>query len=248
MKISKTFFIIFLLFWSYILLIPIVCEAAGQQCVILLHGLARSHYSMSALESTLKQHNYIVINENYPSTKKSIEELANTYIQPMINKCQKYHPEKINFVTHSLGGIVLQEYLKKHEISKLSYIVMLGPPNHGSPLADLLHDNWLFRIITGPAGQELTTNRASVPNKLHLDRKYHVGIIAGDFSFVPFGNIFFHEANDGKVTVSSAQRNNMQDFIVLPVSHTFMMKNLLVKEQILYFLNFGKFIHKKNKL
>lgn len=240
MKISK---ILFLFFCSCLFLTPINGEAK-QQCVILLHGLARSHYSMSQLASTLKLHNYIVVNKDYPSTKKSVEELANQFIPAMINECLIYHPAHINFVTHSLGGIVLQQYLQKHKIPKLARIVMLGPPNHGSPLADILHDDWLFRIITGPAGQELTTQKNSVPNKLHLNNKYQVGIIAGNYSFTPFVNVLFHEENDGKVSVSSTQKDNMKDFIVLPVSHTFMMRNPLVKEQILYFLSYGKFLHK----
>ena len=240
MKKSKT---LFLIFCSFVFLIPFSCEAAERQCVILLHGLARSHYSMSGLEASLKLHDYIVINEDYPSTRKSIEDLANQYIPLMVAKCVTYHSNHINFVTHSLGGIILQEYLQNHKLPKLSRIVMLGPPNHGSQLADLLHNNWLFKVITGPAGQELTTQKKSVPNQLHLEHQYQIGIIAGNFSLIPFGNFIFHEANDGKVTVSSAKTNKMKDFIVLPVSHTFMMTNSLVQEQILNFLNYGKFMH-----
>ena len=46
-----------------------------------------------------------------------------------------------------MGGIVLREYLEDHEIPQLSRIVMLGPPNHGSQLADFLHNNWLFKFF-----------------------------------------------------------------------------------------------------
>lgn len=240
MKKSKIFFVIF---FSFLLLVPFVCKAQERQCVILLHGLARSHYAMSSLASSLKLHNYVVINDDYPSTKKPIEELADQYIPSMVDKCLTYHAKHINFVTHSLGGIILQEYLQNHEIPKLSRIIMLGPPNHGSQLADLLHNNWLFKIITGPAGQELTTQKTSIPNQLHLNQQYQIGIIAGNFSLIPFGSFIFHEENDGKVTVSSAKTDKMKDFIVLPVSHTFMMRNSIVQEQILNFLNCGKFVH-----
>ncbi|MDX1900951.1 MAG: alpha/beta hydrolase [Gammaproteobacteria bacterium] len=220
------------------------CKAAERQCVILLHGLGRSHYSMSSIESMLKRHNYFVVNENYPSTKKSIESIANQYIPLMVDECLMKHSDHINFITHSMGGIVLREYLQNHEIPKLSHIVMLGPPNHGSQLADLLHNNWLFKLVTGPAGQELTTEKTSIPNTLnHFNSQYQLGIIAGNFSFTPFNQFIFHEKNDGKVAVSSAKLNSMKDFIVLPVSHTFMMNNALVQQQILHFLHYGKFIH-----
>lgn len=220
------------------------CEASERQCVILLHGLGRTHHSMSSVEFMLKRQNYLVVNEDYPSTKKSIENLANQYIPLMVNQCLINHSHHINFVTHSMGGIVLREYLQHHEIPQLSHIVMLGPPNHGSQLADLLHNDWLFKFVTGPAGQGLTTYKTSVPNTLnHLNRQYQLGIIAGNFSLVPFNNFIFHDENDGKVAVSSAKLNTMNDFIVLPVSHTFMMNNSLVQQQILNFLNYGKFIH-----
>ena len=238
--IQAKFFFIFILY----LMLASKCAAEGR-CVILLHGLGRTHYSMSKLSTYLKLHHYIVINQSYSTTRKSIEELAEQSIAPMINACLKYQPDDINFVTHSLGGIVLQQYLQHHKVPKLSRIVMLAPPNHGSPIADLLHNNFLFKIIIGPSGQELQTNNHSVPNQLPQHFPHQVGIIAGNFSFNPFGKLFFtHEANDGEVAVSSTRMNDMQDFIVLPVSHTFIMSNTRVMEQILYFLDNGKFTRK----
>jgi hypothetical protein len=224
-------------------LIMFDCKAAERQCVILLHGLGRTHHSMSSIESKLKRQNYFVVNEDYPSTKKSIRTLANQYIPLMVDRCLINHSDQINFVTHSLGGILLREYLKDHEISQLSHIVMLAPPNHGSQLADLLHNNWLYKYITGPSGQELTSYKLSAPNTLNYLDQYQLGIIAGNYSLIPFSNFIFHEENDGKVAVSSTKLKEMKDFIVLPVGHTFMMNDSLVQQQILNFLNNGKFIH-----
>jgi len=226
-------------------LTPIGAYADNKTCVILLHGLGRTHYSMLKLESVLKLHHYIVVNQDYPSTKKNIDELATEYIPPMVDECLKYQPATINFVTHSLGGIVLQKYLQHHSIPKLGPIVMLAPPNHGSPLADLLHDNWLFRTIAGPAGQELTTSKDSTPNQLQLThhKKVDIGIITGKYSITPFAYHIFHEENDGIVAVSSAQITNMKDFILLPVMHSFIMNNDLVDQEILHFFKYKKFMH-----
>lgn len=162
----------------------------------------------------------------------------------MIKQCLDNHCDHINSVTHSLGGIVLREYLKDHNIPQLSRVVMLAPPNHGSPLADILHDNSLFKFLAGPASQGLTTYKTSVPNTLNrIKRHYQVGIIAGNFSLTPFKNTIFHEDNDGTVSVSSARLNTMKDFIVLPVSHSLLMNNKQVQKQTLSFLKYGKFIH-----
>ena len=216
---------------------------AAERCVILIHGLTRSHYSMTKLATFLEQHDYKVVNKDYPSSKKSIAEIADEEIPSMVNACLENHPDSIYFVTHSMGGVILRQYLQTHQMPKLTRVVMLGPPNHGSPLADLFHDNILFKMITGPAGQELTTESTSMVNRMDRYLPYQVGIIAGDFSFFPFAKLFFHEANDGKVAVSSTQLMRMNDFIVLPVSHTFIMTNSLVEEQVINFFDYAQFIH-----
>lgn len=214
---------------------------AAQECVILLHGLGRTSFSMSAMASYLTKSNYIVINQHYPTTRKSIEALAEESVNLMVRQCQKYKPKKINFVTHSLGGVVLRAYLQNNEIPNLGRIVMLAPPNHGSQLADLFQHNILYQILAGPAGQELTTKQSSVPNVLDKPVKYQVGVIAGNFNFSPFTRIIFHEENDGKVAVSSTHIAGMKDFIVLPVSHMFMMRNTMVIQEVDCFLKKGTF-------
>lgn len=231
---------ILLIFWVYLLLIPL-CEAS-EQCVILLHGLGRTNNSMQTLAEFLKSYRYIVINQDYSSTKYPIKQLADKYIPKMVDSCLNYNVSSIHFVTHSLGGIVLREYLQSYKIPQLGRIVMLAPPNHGSQLADILQNYWLYRFVTGPAGQELTTDVFSLPNILNrVDSQYEIGIIAGDYNFIPFMKYVFHEANDGKVAVSSTRLDKMRDFIVLPVSHTFIMCNKLVMEQVVFFLNNGFF-------
>lgn len=223
-------------------LFPNISEASGR-CVVLVHGLTRSHYSMAKLAKYLESHDYTVVNKDYASTQKSVEEIAHVEIPPMVDACLKYHPDNIYFVTHSIGGIVLRQYLQTHNVPQITRIVMLGPPNHGSPLADLFHDNVLFKVLTGPAGQELTTDNTALPNNLDRDSPYQIGVIAGNFSFFPFSKLFFHEDNDGKVAISSTQLTGMKDFIILPVSHTFIMRNPVVEEQVLYFFDYGRFIH-----
>lgn len=218
--------------------------ASNNDCVILLHGLARTNYSMSKLALTLTHHQYTVVNDNYPSTKKTIEELTADYLPPMINKCLNTHPNHIHFVTHSLGGIILEEYLRHHTLPKLEYIVMLAPPNHGSPLADRWYNNRIIKQILGPVLADLTTQRNT---SRRPPGHYKIGVIAGSVSLNPIARGFFHEPNDGSVAVSSTKMQKMDDFIVLPVSHTFIMRNDKVIEKILHFLIYGRFHNSTSK-
>lgn len=233
---SNTFIVFFLLCFFVI-----SDGLASQDCIILLHGLARSKHSMSSMASYMRKMNYIVVNQEYPTTKRSIKELAEKDVVSMVEACQQYKPKKIHFITHSIGGIILRAYLQDHQPQNIGRVVMLAPPNHGTPLANVLHRNALFKVIAGPAGQELTTDESSTPNRLSPTIKPETGVIAGTFSFMPLMKYFFHEENDGKVPVSSTHLTGMRDFLAMHVSHMFMMQNRSVMKEVAYFLEHGSF-------
>lgn len=152
------------------------------------------------------------------------------------------HNDTVHFVTHSLGGIILRYYLESTYIdNKVGRIVMLCPPNQGSSLSDSLHKhlNVIFRLLMGPAGQELVTCNGVAGS---LKKTYPaIGIIAGDKSFEPWFVGYLKSANDGKVLVDETKMKNMADFIVLHHTHTFMMNAADTHKQILSFLKTGKF-------
>jgi triacylglycerol lipase len=52
---------------------------------------------------------------------------------------------------------------------------------------------------------------------------------------------FLPNGNDGKVSIASARLDGMKDFLVIPVSHTFIMRNAEVIRQTLRFLEDGSF-------
>ncbi len=209
-----------------------------NECVILLHGLARSDGSMKKLSQVLDDAGYLTVNVSYPSTKQHIEALATDAIAKALAHCPE--DSTINFVTHSMGGILVRQYLKKNIIKNLGRVVMLGPPNKGSHVVDNLSKIPGFKLINGPAGMQLGTTQVSIPNTLG-SADFELGIIAGTRSVNPILSLMLPNPNDGKVTVEHTKLDGMNDHIELPVTHSFMMNNKNVISQILYFLKNGIF-------
>ncbi len=213
-----------------------------SECVILLHGLARTHLSMSSMESVLKKNGYYVANINYPSRKLPISDLASIAIEEGLNQCRKQNLETIHFVTHSLGGILVRQYTHLHVIPELKRVIMLGPPNKGSETVDKLKNLPGFTLINGPAGHELGTAESDLPNKLG-PVNFELGVIAGKRSINPILSSLIEGQDDGKVSVEHTKIEGMKDFIALPTTHTFMMRNQQTIHQTLYFLDHGVFDH-----
>ncbi len=214
-----------------------------NESVILLHGLARTNLSMTRIAKALQKAGYQTFNCNYPSRKQPIELLSETFIAQAIEYCKSsFHSERIHFVAHSMGGILIRCYLAQNRLSNLGRVVMLAPPNAGSELVDHLSRFQLFHLIHGPAGSQLGTAPSSLPNSLGpVD--YEVGIIAGNKSINPLTSSMIPGEHDGRVSTRRARLEGMTDFIVLPYNHTFMMYRPQVIEQTLHFLQQGKFNH-----
>lgn len=209
-----------------------------NECVVLLHGLAKTKQSMSKLNHALTEAGYTTVNHDYPSRSDSIPHLADTHISQALTQCPDI--TTIHFVTHSLGGILVRQYLQNHSIKNLGRVVMLGPPNQGSEVVDKLHKLPGFELIGGPSSLELGTLESSIPKQLGA-ADFELGIIAGSRSVNPILSTLLPGPDDGKVSVTNTKVEGMKQHIVLPVTHPFMMRNANAIAQVKYFLAQGEF-------
>lgn len=209
-------------------------------CVVLLHGLARTSNSMEKLQTALEDHGYKVANVDYPSREKPIEELSTIAVESGSQQCQEQKDDRIHFVTHSMGGILVRYYLEHKQIENLGHVVMIAPPNQGSEVVDKLATMPGFSLINGPAGLQLGTDNNSIPAQLGpVD--YSVGVIAGTRTFNPLLSQFLPNPDDGKVSVENTKVEGMADFRSIAASHPFIMQNEQAIKHTIAFIETGAF-------
>jgi len=208
--------------------------------VLLFHGLAMNSLVMYPLEQYLEYRGYAVHNIGYPSTSMTIEEIVNNYVEPQIEKVYRESGQPVHIVTHSMGGIIVRYYLAKKRNIHVRSMVMIAPPNRGSFMADVLKEFAIARWFFGPALEQLGTDGENIIDELY-PLQVPTGIIAGCYSLNPVNSCIIPGEDDGTVAVANTIAPGMQNFAVVPNSHTGILFDRAVHRMVADFLASGEF-------
>ena len=219
---------------------PLVASPGGAvaERVVLLHGLGRSARAMRRLAARFDEAGFVSTAIGYDSTSQTLDEIVSELDLALQRCCAD--EAQVNFVTHSLGGLVLRAWVAREGEERVARVVMLSPPNRGTAWVDRLGP---FAAWLGPTGSQLGTKADSVPQRLNAlgPVRFELGVIAGESRFNWLGSWVLPGPDDGTVAVESTRVDGMQDFLVLPVSHSFMIYDKQVARQAIHFIATGRF-------
>ncbi len=190
---------------------------ASGHLVILLHGMGRSPFLFRDMERALRAAGFDAVAVSYPSLTRDIAGHADQ-IEHLLESARDV--EKVSFVSHSLGGLVVREVLNRNGAWRdelaLGRVVMIAPPNQGSELAESVADLPPYHWIGGPAASEIAAGPPFAP----VSPEIEVAIIAGGTDGGNGFNPLLSENNDGVVTVSETRLPGARDHIVVRALHT----------------------------
>jgi pimeloyl-ACP methyl ester carboxylesterase len=171
---------------------------------------------------------------HYHSTHESVAGI----VAALHRQVQAMTATRLDFIGHSLGGIVILRYLEQHTPQRPGRVVLLGTPAQGCAAARQLARSEFARHLLGPAVAEELLQ----PHPRHWSLGRDLGIIAGTHS-LSLGKLVlrFSEPNDGTVTVSETRLPGAAAHLCLGVSHTGMLFSRQVAHHTGHFLEHGRF-------
>jgi pimeloyl-ACP methyl ester carboxylesterase len=210
----------------------------ATRLVLLLHGLASNPDVWRTIQRALEADGWEARTVTYPTTEQGVG--PNGDVLENLLKNQEGYGE-IAIVAHSLGGLVTRAALSRPSFTTLpvpvTKVVMLGTPNQGATLASMLRP--IARAAVTASANDLMPERARQFGAIPLQVRF--GVIAGGRNTSMGYNPLLSGDNDSIVKVSEARTQNMDDFIVLPVTHMNMTTDPNVILTVRRFLRTGAF-------
>lgn len=108
-----------------------------REAVLLVHGHGTPAVLLEPLRRALERQGFRAVNWPYGSLRGSIEAHAGRLAAKAKELDEDSGVERLHFVGHSMGALVVRSALAMARPRKLGRVVLLAPPNRGARLADL---------------------------------------------------------------------------------------------------------------
>ena len=167
------------------------------------------------MQRTLKSHGYSVQLFGYSSVQKHLD----SNVASLHHFLQSLPGTQIDFIAHSLGGLLLLDYFAKYRDDRLGKSVLLGSPLAGSAVARCLSQSRLLQPFLGKSKDALENGirKWAAPDEVIMiagNRNLGIGRMFGKSLATP---------NDGTVAVAETMHPNLTAHHIIPESHTSML-------------------------
>jgi pimeloyl-ACP methyl ester carboxylesterase len=202
---------------------------------ILVHGLWQSGLEFFVIRRRLQADGSMrALSFSYPTVVGSMSD----HVRRLIECARAHKAERLHFVGHSLGGLVVLRALQVTDDLPPGRAVLLGSPLQGSRTAQSLARLPFGRSLLGDALAEECIEWS--PREWSGRRE--VGVIAGSVG-LGVGRLVANldDAHDGTVLVEETRLPGAKDHLVLATTHTGLLVSAAVAEQTRHFLDHGMF-------
>ena len=209
----------------------------AQDTVVLVHGSLNKPFVRKAIEHRLKKEGFEVINWEYASTEKTIEEYA---ADLKADLDVRRTTGTLHFVGFSLGSIITRYYLAHTPPAGVGRFVQIAPPNHGSKWIDRLYTFKAFRWVYGTTAIEQLKDGSGFFKTCGVPA-CPLGIIVGGNGTSAGYNPVLEGDDDGSVALASAVLPEAKDVAQVFAEHTLLLASPAVGRYTAAFLKTGKF-------
>ena len=214
---------------------------AGTEAIVLVHGLWMTGFEFTALSMRLRRSGYVTKRFPYSDTRHGLQDNA----RRLNDFAAQIPADRVHFVAHSLGGIVLLELFRQFPQQKPGRAIAIGSPFRSTWTATRVA-NWpiVGRMLGRTMKDHLQQQSAAPvhmcwnpPQGQHRD----FGVIAGTFPMGAGKVVGMRGRCDGTVLVEETQLPGATDHIELPASHFGLLVTRMTHGQVEHFLQRGTF-------
>ncbi|RJX35428.1 MAG: alpha/beta fold hydrolase [Desulfurivibrio sp.] len=210
---------------------------AQREMIVLVHGFFRTRRDMAFLAGYCEKRGYLTFRPTLPAFFSSLEQCTAGFAKKLQQLPRDF--QRIHFVGHSMGGLIIRQYLAGHEVAGLGRCVLIGTPNSGTHLAGIAEKHFGLALKIFKPVQSMLPGRLLIGPPRNQPPP-EIGVIAGNRSTVLLGR-FFTTASDGRVAVDAVPLTGQKDFIVLPYNHLQIHHRQEVAALVLQFIRTGGF-------
>ena len=208
--------------------------------VYLIHGYAGLGIELEEIHKAIEKAGYQGEVYTYPSLAVDVDSVGKS----LFHKIQQEKIDTVSFVTHSMGGLVVRAMYKRiNSLTAFPFIhriVMIAPPNNGSPVADYFSQFSFLKFVVGPNVNNLTSNPVTGAGKYPVP-SCEVGIIAGGMGGKNGFNIFIKGDNDGVLIPNQTSIGSEKDMVFVKAWHVGILFDKKAIKHVIHFLKNGSF-------